>query len=77
MYFYILTYKILNILLITSADTTKRNMFKRNMFTAENRKFLVYCVIFLCIRKIIYCFGKLHLIFSGHKMTSSFIAISC
>ena len=49
MYFYSSTDKILNILLITSVDSPKRNMFKRNMFKPENRKFLVYYVIFWCI----------------------------
>ena len=44
MYFYSSTDKILNILLITSVDSPKRNMFKRNMFKPENRKFLVYYV---------------------------------
>ena len=49
MYFYSSTDKILNILLITSSDTPKRNMFKQNMFKSENRKFPVYYVFFLCI----------------------------
>ena len=62
MYFYSSTDKILNILLITSADSLKRNMFKQNMFKPENRKFLVYYVISGVLLKIIYYFGKSHLI---------------
>ena len=45
MYYYSSTDKILNTLLVTSADRPKRNMFKRNIFKLENRKFLVYYVI--------------------------------
>ena len=45
MYYYSSTDKILNTLLITSADRPERNMFKRNIFKLENRKFLVYYVI--------------------------------
>ena len=49
MYFYSSTDKISNILLITHANTPehqKRNMFKRNMFKPESRKFLLHYVIF-------------------------------
>ena len=40
----LLNFNVIKMLLITSADSPKRNVFKRNMFKPENLKFLVYYV---------------------------------